>query len=369
MFIQVSRELILSHLQMVSRAVPTRSVVPSTAGILLEARDGQLCLTGNDLEISISATIECDVKEPGETVIPARLLTEAVRRSPGESITLHVVEERNAVQIVSDHMQLEILTLSSDDFPEATSFTEEKNHIIPQIMAKNMIRQVDFAISTEELRPILTGALWSFSDKELRVTALDGYRLASRWSELNVPGQQNAKVVVPAKALRELVRLLSDDQQELRIATGGTFIAFEFNKIRLVSRLLEGQFPNTEQFLPKIYQTRTVLNGNELISAIERAALVSKEGSNGSVKLTIEDNKIAVSAQSMDIGRHYEEWPIQTTGENLQIMYNIKALGELLRSAESEEVVIDFHGSLGPCILRPVGQDNYVGLLMPVRLN
>lgn len=368
MFIQVPREILLSHLQVVGRAVPNRSVIPSLAGILLEAKDGLLRLTANDLEISISTTIECEVKEPGETVIPARLLTETVRRSPGELITLHAVAERNAVQIVSGPMQMEILTLSSDEFPEATDFAEERHYIISQLMAKNIIRQVDFAISTEELRPILTGALWSFSDKELRVTALDGYRLASRWSDLNTE-QQSFKVVVPAKALRELVRLLSDDQQELRIAIGGTYIAFEFNRTRLVSRLLEGQFPNTEQFLPKVYQTRTILNGTELLNAIERAALVSKEGSNGSVKLTIEDNKIAVSAQSMDIGRHYEELPIQSTGENLQIMYNIKALGELLRSAESEEVVIDFHGSYGPCILRPVGRDNYVGLLMPVRLN
>jgi DNA polymerase-3 subunit beta len=348
LLIEISKENLLACLQVVSRAVPTRSVIAALGGILLQAEGNGLQITGNDLEISISTESDCLVKEEGEAVLPARLLTEAVRRSPGDTIRLQLLPERNLVQLVSGPMQMEILALSTEDFPEEAEVAAEKSYIIPQIIAKNMIRQVDFAISSEDLQPILTGALWSFDQGELKMTALDGYRLASRWSALPSAAHQPAKVVVPAKALRELMRLLTDEPEMLHVRIGGTYVAFEFNQVRLVSRLLQGQFPNTEQFIPASYQTRAILNANELLAAIERAALVSKEGSNGSVKLTVEENRLTVSAQSMDIGRHFEEWPIQSTGEDLQIMYNIKSLGELLRSAESEEVVIDFHGINSP---------------------
>lgn len=368
MLIQVDRDTLLEKLQNVGRVVPTRSVNPVLSGVLLVAESDCLEVIANDLEISISASMPCIVQEPGEIVIPARLLTEAVRRSPSESLTLNLLSERNTVQLASGSMQMEILTLSSEEFPERTTFAAEKSYIIPQLMVKNMIRQVYFAISREELRPILTGALWSFTDGQLCMTALDGYRLASRWSP--VSGLvDDAKVVVPGKALRELLRLLSDLGDDLSVKVGGSAISFEFNDIHLVSRLLEGQFPRTEQFLPKAHQTRVLLRAEMLISAVERAALVSKEGTEGSVKLVIDGSKLSVSAQSMDIGKHYEEMEVDQSGEDLQIMFNIKALGELLRSAESDEVSIDFHGSFGPAILRPASQQNYFGLLMPLRLN
>ncbi len=368
MLIQVNRETLLEKLQNVSRVVPTRSVNPILSGVLLVADSGQLQIVANDLEISISASLPCVVQERGEVVIPARLLTEAVRRSPAESITINFLNERNTVQLASGTMQMEILTLPVDEFPEGTNFAAEKNYIIPQTMVKNMIRQVYFAISREELRPILTGALWSFTDGQLRMTALDGYRLASRWSPISGLAD-DANVVVPGKALRELLRLLSDLGDDLSVKVGGSAISFDFNGIHLVSRLLEGQFPRTEQFLPKAHQTRVLLRADVLISAVERAALVSKEGTEGSVKLVIDGNKLSVSAQSMDIGKHYEEMEVDQGGEDLQIMFNIKALGELLRSAESDDVSIDFHGSFGPAILRPANQENYFGLLMPLRLN
>lgn len=368
MLIQVNRETLLESLQSVSRLVPTRSVNPILSGVLLVADSERLQITANDLEMSISTDMACTVQEPGEVVIPARLLTEAVRRSPAEYVSLNLLNERNSVELSSGTMQMEILTLPAEEFPETTTFAAEKSYIIPQLMVKNMIRQVYFAISKEELRPILTGALWSFEGGQLCMTALDGYRLASRWSAISGVVSE-AKVVVPGKALRELLRLLSDLGNDLCITVGGNAVSFEFNGIRLVSRLLEGQFPRTEQFLPKAHQTRVSLRADMLISAVERATLVSKEGAEGSVKLAIDGNRLSVSAQSMDIGKHYEEIALDKSGDDVQIMFNIKALGELLRSAESEQVNIDFHGSFGPAILRPTNQDNYFGLLMPLRLN
>jgi DNA polymerase-3 subunit beta len=368
LLIQVNRDLFLDSIQIVNRAVSNRTIVPSLAGILLEASSDRVRLTGNDLEISITTEMSCRVFEPGEAVVPARLLTETVRRSPEGNITLRAVAERNTIQLINEPMQMEILTLAVDEFPETASFDAEQSYIISQDMAKNMIRQVYFAISREELRPILTGSLWSFEGSQLKMKALDGYRLACRWASLSQAGNDR-EVVVPGKTLRELMRLLSDQDKELTVSIGRNFISFEFEGVVLTSRLLEGKFPNTDQFMPKAYQTRVVVNTEQLISSVERAALVSKEGQDGSVKLTVEGDRLAVSAQSMDIGRHFEQLPVEKSGEDLQIMFNIKALVEMLSSAGSEEVALDFHGSFGPGVMRPVGQEEFTALLMPVRLS
>lgn len=333
----------------------------------MQTNGDSVSLTGNDLELSIATSVPATVHEAGQVVLPAKLFIEAIRRSPSDTISLQLLDEKNSIRLTSGSMQLEMLTLAVDEFPEQPRFPGEIEFFLSQRLAKNMVKQVAFAVSTEELRPILTGAQWQVRNDELRMTALDGYRLASRWGEITYKGKSNS-LVVPGKALQELARLLTDDDEELVVSIGATYVAFEFSGVRLITRLLEGAFPSIDQFIPKNYQTRTVLSTRRLWEAIERAALVTKEGTSGPVKIIIEENKMAVSAQSMDIGRHYEEWPIQKTGENLNIMYNIKALVDVLRCAEADEVVLDFHGSYGPCICRPVGQDNYFSLLMPVRL-
>ncbi|MGI6345435.1 MAG: DNA polymerase III subunit beta [Bacillota bacterium] len=368
MLITVQRDQLLQQLQVVSRAVPNRSVIASLSGILLQAAENHIYLTGNDLEISIRSRVEANITEPGEVVVPARLLTEAVRRSPTEEITLRQTGERRSIQLISGSVQLELMTLPVEDFPEQPSFAEEYHYTLPQGLIRDMIRQVEFAISTEDLRPILTGSLWSFDQQRFTMAALDGYRLASRWESFE--GEQaDSRAVIPAKALREIARLIPGEEEPLHVSIGSTYAAFEFSEVLLITRLLEGKFPNIEQFIPKSHQTRIVVNTQQLWDAAERAALVSTDGANATVKLTIDDDRIAISAQAVEVGRHYEEWPIQFGGEKLEIMFKVKALVDLLKSAEAEEVTLDFHGSFGPCICRPVGQDNYVSLLMPVRLS
>lgn len=366
MIIGIQKDELLQMLQTVIHAVPSNPVIASLNGVLLQAENDKITITSNNLEMSISVAGPANVQEPGEMVIPAKLLTEAVRRSPGQDITIKQVPERSAINFCSDSVQMEILTLPVEEFPEQPTFSLDHSYTLPQPLAKNMLKQINFAISTEELRPVLTGALWSFQEEEVKLTALDGFRLACRWSK--IAAKEPAAAIVPAKAIRELLRLLGDDGM-LQVGIGATYATFEFSGVQLTTRLLEGQFPDIQQFLPQTYQTRVIVNSTQLWQAMERAALVCKLGAAGSVKFSIDDDRIAISAQSMEIGRHYEELPIQKTGEDLEIMYNIRSFIDVLRSAEAEEVVLDLHGSYGPCICRPVGQDDYFSLLMPVRLN
>jgi DNA polymerase-3 subunit beta len=353
-------------LQTISHVVPLKPVIASLAGVFLQADNNQIHLTANNLEISISVSGQAVVSEPGEVLIPARMLTEAVRRSPGETVVIKQLAGRSAISFQSGTVHMEILTLPLEEFPELPEFSMQHSYTLPQPLFKDMLRQVSFAISTEELRPVLTGALLNFRSEDVRLTALDGFKLACRWSTY-LKSDQDAQATIPGKAVRDLLKLLGDESS-LEVGIGDNYAAFEFSGARLVTRLLEGKFPDIQQFIPERYQTQIVLSTDELWQAMERAALVCKAGVAGSVKLNISEGKIAVSAQSMELGRHYEAIPVQQSGDDLEIMYNIRSFIEVLRSAQAPEVVIDFHGTYGPCICRPLGQDDYFSLLMPVRL-
>ncbi len=366
MIIGVEKELFLQMLQIVSHSVPLKPIISSLAGVLLQADENRIQLTSNNLELSITVAGKATVSEPGEAVIPAKILTEAVRRSPNETISIKQLSGRSAISLQSGSVQMEILTLPTEEFPELPVFSLQQSYTLPQALFKDMLRQVSFAISTEELRPVLTGALLSFSEENIKLTALDGFKLACRWSSY-LKTDKPANAVVPAKAIRDLLKLLGDDDQ-LQIGIGDNYASFEFADARLVTRLLEGKFPDIQQFIPQQYQTQIVVGSDELWQAMERAALVCKAGAAGSAKFNISNGKIAVSAQSMELGRHYEEIPVQLAGDDLEIMYNIRSFIEVLRSAQAPEVVINFHGTYGPCICRPVGQEDYFSLLMPVRL-
>ncbi len=366
MFITIDRSLFLEMLQTVGQIVPLRPVIASLAGVFIQAENDQVRLTTNDLEQSISVVGEAVVSEPGEVLIPAKILIEAVRRSPAEEVVLKQLPGRSAINFQSGSVHMEILTLPVEEFPELPQFSLQHSYTLPQPLFKDIMRQVSFAISTEELRPVLTGALLSFNKEDVRLTALDGFKLACRWSTY-LKSEQEAQAIIPGKAIRNLLKLLGDTEP-MEIGIGENYAAFEFSGARLVTRLLEGNFPDIQQFIPEQYQTQIVVGSEELWQAIERAALVCKNGTADSVKFNIGDGQIAVSAQSMELGRHYETIPIQHKGEDLEIMYNIKSIIEVLRSAQAPEVVIDFHGTYGPCICRPVGQDDYFSLLMPVRL-
>lgn len=366
MIISVERELFLQMLQTVSQVVPLKPIIASLAGVFLQADNNQVRLTSNNLELSISIVGEATVNEPGEVVIPAKILTEAVRRSPGDTVLIKQLPGRSAISFQSGSVQMEILTLPLEEFPELPQFALQHSYTLPQPLFKDMLRQVSFAISTEELRPVLTGALLAFTADDVRLTALDGFKLACRWSSYLQSAEQT-QAVVPGRAIRDLLKLLGDDDQ-LQIDIGENYAAFEFSGARLVTRLLEGKFPDIQQFIPERYQTQIIVGTEELWQAMERAALVCKNGVAGSVKFTISEGKIAVSAQSIDLGRHYEAIPVQQAGDDLEIMYNIRSFIEVLRSAQAPEVAIDFHGTYGPCICRPLGQEDYFSLLMPVRL-
>ena len=352
----------------VSRIISSKSSGTSS-GIRITAEDNKLNFMANDLEIGISCTIPAEVRESGSLVVPGRLFSEAVRRLPAQETDLRIPEGRQMLLITSGSASLDLVGLSSIHFPELPDIDDYSHMAVPQKLLKSMLRQVGFAISSDNMRPILTGMLWEHSDAQLRMIAADGFTVASRKETIGQQADQGFKVVVPGKTVSELVRLLEDSEDLAEIAVGTNHVLVRAGSTTVISRLLEGKYLNVDQYLPSTFVTEITCKPRTLLDALERASVVSKEGVGGTVRLLITKDQVTVSAQSAEYGSHLEEWPIETTGEDLDILFNIRVLSEVLKSIEHGDVSIKFTGNLGPCISVCPGNDNYWSLAMPVRLS
>lgn len=351
----------------VGRIISGKVSGPSS-GIRLTAEDNRLSITANDQELGIDCNIAAEVTDCGSIVVPGRLFGEAVRRFPAGDIELHIPEGRQVLSISSISTSIDLLGMSSVNFPELPDIEDYSRFQISGALLKAMMRQVSFALSHDDMRPILTGMLWESKAGSLRMVAADGFKVASRNEEV-VAAEEEFRVVLPGRTTNELIRLLDDQEEAAEVALGRNHIMVKFRELTLISRLLEGNYINVDQYLPSKFVTEAVFKPKVLLEALERAAVVAKDGHTGTVRINFKDGVMAVSAQSAEYGSHFEEWPVEITGERLEILFNIKVLSEVLKSVEDGDIHLKFTGSLGPCIGVCAGQSNYWSLAMPVRLS
>ena len=229
-----------------------------------------------------------------------------------------------------------------------------------------MIRQTIFATAQDETRPILTGALLEITDGKISLVALDGYRLALKSAPVDYA--EDVKVVVPSKTLNELNKILEDDDSDVKITCTENHIIFMLNKTIITSRLLEGQFLNYNDIIRNDYKSRVTVNTQDIKDSIERASLLAREGKNNLVKLEVSDYKLVITSNS-EIGDVYEEIKIDLEGEDIEIAFNSKYILDGIRVIDSEEITMDFVSSVNPCIIKPIDDENYTYLILPVRLS
>lgn len=351
----------------VGRIISGKVSGPS-AGVRLTAEDNRLSITANDQELGIDCNVAAEVAECGSIVVPGRLFGEAVRRFPAGDIELHIPEGRQVLSISSVTTSIDLLGMSSVNFPDLPDIDDYSRFHISGALLKSMMRQVGFALSHDDMRPILTGMLWESKPGSLRMVAADGFKVASRKEDVE-GATDEFRVVLPGKTTSELIRLLDDHEEKAEVALGRNHIMVKFREHTLISRLLEGNYINVDQYLPSRFVTEVVFKPKILLEALERAAVVAKDGHSGTVRINFKDGIMAISAQSAEYGSHFEEWPVEITGERLEILFNIKVLSEVLKSIESGDIQVKFTGSLGPCIGVCAGQTNYWSLAMPVRLS
>ncbi len=342
----------------------------SSSSVRIIAENDSLILTANDLELAISAQIKAEVIVPGSIVVPGRLLSEAARRFPSEEVSMHVAEGRHVLKLCSGFSDMELVGMAASFFPEIPDIEGLTVITLPQEQLKSMLKQVSFAMSQDSIRPILTGMLWEYQANKLRLVAADGTKVASRQESLVDQDETQFSMVMPGRAVHELLRLLDETDELVEVAVGKNHCLVQIGNTTMVSKLLEGRYINVDQYVPTNFTTVVHLNPKILLTALDRCAIMTKDLLTGIVRLNFNNQILCIRAHSAELGSHYEEWPIEKNGEDLDIFFNNKVLSDIMRALDYGDVKMSFTGQFGPVVVQSMkNEKNYWSLVMPVRLS
>ena len=369
------RKDLYEAVQTVGRAVSGRSTLPILSHILAQPQgDGTLKLTATDLEMwmecSLPARLQAAIGDDEEATgftAPARVITEILGALPDSDVLLDRPDGGNKIHVRCARSEYNILGLPAEEFPAPPDVAPTATFSLPGELLRDMIRHVIFAVSQDETRPILTGVLLAFSGTELKMVATDTHRLAVR----NAPiegGEGSANAIVPARAMNELLRLTADeDTVSVSLAQGQA--RFEVGTTMMVTRLLEGQFPNYERVIPTTHDRKLTLETGEFAKAVKRTAIVARDNANR-VVLETEGAMLVLSSESGAVGSAREEIEVAREGDDIQIAFNAKYLNDVLNVVETEGVVLELSEPLRPGILRPIGDGatDYLCVLMPMQV-
>jgi DNA polymerase-3 subunit beta len=367
--LSVMQENLARGLSVVSRAVSTRSTLPVLANVLLKTEDAGLKLTATNLEIGITYWVAGKIDSDGATTVPAKLLTDYVNAlQGGERVDLELTAGET-LHLRAGRYESHLKGIDADEFPQIQTAGERPTTRIAQNVLRQALEETAFAAASDEARPILTGVLARFEGETLTLAAADNYRIAVKTIPI-LDAVPDTSVVIPARALNELVRILADVDEpvDVILAQARNQVLFHLEGIDLVSRLIDGQFPNYQQVLPQSHTTRAILDREELLRAVRPAALIAHESAN-IVKLQISANGeagITVSANA-EIGDHVGQVEAAVEGDGTTIAFNARYLADVLTNVDAEQFALELNGPLSPGVFKPVGDDRYVHVVMPVR--
>ena len=358
------KTLLSAAIDGVSKAVTLRSTIPVLEGILLKAEGFQLTLTGYDLEMGIVTTIDANVKEPGEVVLNAKLLSSMVSRMPSGQINIQSAENGKTT-IQSGVAQFEIQSMNPTDFPELPNTGAEETLNIKTGVLRDMIERTLYAVSQDEKKPAHTGELFEISPDKLTVVALDGYRLAI--VERPVTAVKDIRIIVPSKTMTEVSHLLAnDDEEDVHISANRRYVVFTTAGYTIMSRLIEGEFLNYRNVIPAGSRTRVTIDTKDFISTIERASLIITERLKNPLRISFTEGKVVVRCQT-NLGRVVDEFSAACEGDEVEIGFNNRYLLDALRNARTEQVRMEISGPLSPVKVLPVEGNDFLYLVLPVR--
>jgi DNA polymerase-3 subunit beta len=367
--LSVMQENLARGLSIVSRAVSNRSTLPVLANVLLKTEDAGLKLTATNLEIGITYWVPGKIETDGATTVPAKLLTDLVNSLPaGDRVDL-ALQAGDTLHLRCGRFETHVKGIDADEFPAIGAAGERPTTRIAQNALRRALAETVFAAASDEARPILTGVLARFEGDQLTLAAADNYRIAVKTIPILDPVPETS-VVIPARALIELARVLADveDPVEIVLAAGRNQVQFHLDGIDLVSRLIDGQFPNYQQVVPQSHTTRAILDREELLRAVRPAALIAHESAN-IVKLQIGadgEPGITVSA-SAEVGDHVGQVEATVEGDGTTIAFNARYLADVLTNVSADQFALELNGPLSPGVFKPIGDDRYIHVVMPVR--
>jgi DNA polymerase-3 subunit beta len=369
MNLTITKEQILTGLQAVQNVVGSRTTLPILSNVMLRAESGKVEFTATDLDVTVACKVEAKVKKPGATTIPVKKLFGIVRELGGGEIDIEV-DEKNICTIRCGSSFYKIHGLSADEFPPLPKFKDDKKVSLQQENVKNMMRKTSFAVSTDESRYVLNGIFISLKDHKMTMVATDGRRLALVDEEVEITEKSSGEFIVPAKAATELNRLLQE-KGEVEIKFGDNQASFELKgengfSVLLVSKLIEGNYPNYRQVIPGEAKERVPLMREEFVQALRRAEIMTSEKAN-SVKLTFGKNSLAITSNSPEVGEARETLAVNYKGKEVAIAFNPRYLIDALNALTEDEVFFELIDELSPGVLKINGPFLYV--VMPMRLS
>ena len=369
MKLSIAKDQLIAGLQSVQNVVSSRTTLPILSNVHVRADEGRLHLTATDLDVTVACSVEAQVKGDGATTIPVKRLFSIVRELAIGEIELDT-DDKNVTKLSAGASFYKLHGLAADEFPPLPKFKETGSVTLPQDKLKAMLRKTSIAISTDESRYVLNGVFMKFSPEKLVMVSTDGRRLALTEEDLPAGSTAQGDIIVPTKAVNELNRLLqtkgdveirfTDNQVSFRLKDETAF------SVLLVSKLVEGNYPNYQQVIPKEAKERITLMREEFLSALRRAELMTNDKSN-SVKLAFTKNNLTITANTADVGEARESIAINYKGKDISIAFNPGYLMDPLKVVESEEVFLELSDELSPGSVKINGPFHYV--LMPMRMS
>ena len=368
-------------LAIVGRAVATRTTLPITQNVLLSTDRAMLKLSATNLEIAITTWIGAMVEEEGSVTVPARLLTEFVASLPAEPINVTMEDPSRSLQLTCSRSEAQINGTDAQEFPPIPTVDDGLTTKIDSHVLKTAIARVVFAAATEESRPVLTGVKLELEDDRFTMAAADGFRLAVHKGKLAEPVSEPVSIILPARTLNELSRLLGDQDTsvEITMTPNKGQILIRLENIELVSQLIQGTFPNYSQLIPQTYQTRSVCDLQQLSRAARTASIFARDGS-GIIRLQmipasdgpsteaegLHPGKVVISAKTEEMGENQDEVDINMEGEESKIAFNSKYLLDVLSVMDRGDVALETTTPSSPGVFKPIDSDEYVHVVMPM---
>lgn len=369
MKISCTTQELINGLNIVSKTSSSKTTMPILEGVLIEAYENKVKFTTNDLEIGCEHVITCDVSEDGKTVVDIKMLNEIVRKLEANQVTLEADNSLFTIKSINGVFKLTVM--NPDEYPKLPIFNIENSITLEQKVFKDMIRKTLFAVSSDENRPVYTGALVKVEDSVLTIVAIDGFRLALKkyFSNSSI---NNFKAIIPGKVLSELLKIVTDnDEAVVKIGINRNQALFELGNSTIVSRIIEGEFLNYNNIIPSDKETRIKVKTKSLLDSFERVALFAKESTENDkkspVKMTVDLDGITLTCISQT-GDAREDIVAVVEGKELEIGFNPRFVIEALKVVEDQEIYIDFTTNISPVVIRPITGNEYMYVVLPIKL-
>jgi DNA polymerase-3 subunit beta len=376
MKVTVLQENLARGLGTVAKAVSPRSTLPVLANVLIASDEGRLRLSATNLEMGITCWIPARIEEEGSTTVPARTFSDLVSTLPSDQVLLRLDPSTQTLNVRGGSSTNDIKCIDSQEFPPMPVPDFEGAVQINVGDFREMIHQVAFAASSDEARPVLMGVLVQVDKDKLTMAAADGFRLSVRKAVLSTPSSAPVSAIVPAQALKELARVATDGEEPIYMVLpkGRGQVVFRVRDVEVVSQLIDGTFPDFQQIIPRSYKSRTLVSTSSLLKACKQAEIFAREGSNvarlniKSAQSEMQPSEVEISATSEETGKNETIVEATVDGSGLLIAFNVKFLREALEVIRTPNVALETSAPNAPGVVRPVGDDQFLHVIMPMHL-